>query len=105
MELYSDILRLEPFGEGNPEPVFGLKGVFFSDARPVGQDGRHAAFSFAGRGVPRAVWWGHGADAEIIRAHAATRYDVLFTLATSSYGSDASQPHLELRLVDVRPAL
>ena len=48
---------------------------------------------------------GHGADAEIIRAHAATRYDVLFTLATSSYGSDASQPHLELRLVDVRPAL
>ena len=105
MEFYSDILRLEPFGEGHPEPVFGLKGVFFSDARPVGQDGRHAAFSFAGRGVPRAVWWGHGADAEIIRAHAATRYDVLFTLATSSYGSDASQPHLELRLVDVRPAL
>ena len=30
---------------------------------------------------------------------------VLFTLAASSYGSDASQPHLELRLVDVRPAL
>ena len=77
--------------------------MFFSDARPIGQDGRHAAFAFAGRGVPRAVWWGHGADAEIIRAHAATRYDVLFTLATSNYGPDA--PRIELRLVDVRPAL
>ena len=53
--------------------------------------------------MPRAVWWGHGADAELIRAHAATRYDVLFTLAMSNYGPDA--PHIELRLVDVRPAL
>ena len=34
--------------------------------------------------------------------HAATRYDVLFTLATSNYGPDA--PRIELRLVDVRPA-
>ena len=102
MALYEDIRRLEPFGEGNPEPVFGFKGVFFSDARPVGQDGRHAVFSFAGRGIPRAVWWGHGADAESVRAHAATRYDVLFTLTTSDYGTDL--PHVELRIVDIRPA-
>lgn len=102
MELYEDIRRLEPFGEGNPEPVFGFKGVFFSDARPIGQDGRHAVFSFAGRGIPRAVWWGHGPDAENVRAHAATRYDVLFTLTTSDYGTDL--PHVELRIVDIRPA-
>ena len=101
MALYDDIRRLEPFGEGNPEPVFGFNGVFFSDARPIGQDGRHAVFSFAGRGLPRAVWWGHGADAECVRAHAATRYDVLFTLTTSDYGTDL--PHLELRIVDIRP--
>ena len=92
---------MEPFGEGNPEPVFGLKGVFFSDARPIGQDGRHASFAFAGRNLPRAVWWGHGADAEDIRAHSATRYDVLFTLATSNYRTDAH--HVELRIVDIRP--
>ena len=102
MDLYKDIRRLEPFGEGNPEPVFGFKGVFFSDARPVGQDGRHAVFAFAGRGMPRAVWWGHGAEAETVRAHAATRYDVLFTLTCSDYGTDV--PHVELRIVDIRPA-
>ena len=101
MELYDEIHGMEPFGEGNPEPVFGLKGVFFSDARPIGQDGRHASFAFAGRNLPRAVWWGHGADAEDIRAHSATRYDVLFTLATSNYRTDAH--HVELRIVDIRP--
>ena len=102
MDLYTLVRRLEPFGEGNPEPVFGLKGVFFSDARPVGQDGRHAAFSFSSRLLPRAVWWGHGADAEDIRAHSASRYDVLFTLAVSAFNSDV--PHIELRIVDIRPA-
>lgn len=103
MALVEDIRRLEPFGEANPEPVFGLKGVYFSDARPIGMDGRHASFSFAGRNVPRAVWWGHGADAEIIRAHAAMRYDVLFTLTSSDYGTEL--PHVELRIVAIRASV
>ena len=102
MEFYERLRGMEPLGEGNPEPVFGLKGVFFSDARPMGQDGRHASFAFAGRSTPRGVWWNHGADAEEIRRHSATRYDVLFTITTSEYGTDV--PHVELRIVDVRPA-
>ena len=37
-----------------------------------------------------------------IRAHSASRYDVLFTLAVSAFNSDV--PHIELRIVDIRPA-
>ena len=31
--LYADLRRLEPFGEGNPEPVFGLRGVTLREVR------------------------------------------------------------------------
>ena len=31
-KLFSDISKLQPFGQENPEPVFGLKGVIFKSA-------------------------------------------------------------------------
>ncbi|MBR4652108.1 MAG: single-stranded-DNA-specific exonuclease RecJ [Kiritimatiellae bacterium] len=101
-ELYDEMHRFEPFGEGNPEPVFGIRGVTFKDVRVMGMEGRHASFEFNDKDLARAVWWGHGADVEEIRSHANARYDILFTLALSDYGSDRPQP--ELRLVDMRPA-
>ena len=100
LEFFSQLRRLEPFGEGNEEPVFGLRAVRFRDCRPMGADGRHASFSFVNRDVPRAVWWGHGADVETLRAHAAP-HDIVFTLVSSDFGGDE---HLELRLLDVRSA-
>ncbi|MBO7689205.1 MAG: hypothetical protein J6V72_22705, partial [Kiritimatiellae bacterium] len=98
MELYDALRVLEPFGEGNAEPVFGLRGVRFSDARPIGSEGQHATFAFVNKAVPRAVWWNHGAEVEAIRSHDVPR-DVLFTLMVSDYGGD---PHLELKLQDAR---
>ena len=101
LDLCRDLEKLEPFGEGNPEPVFGIQNVAFADIRPMGIDGRHVSFTFANKSIPRAVWWNHGCDAEELRAHAAARFDLLFTLQTSDYGPDGPVP--ELRLVDVRP--
>ena len=100
LELYDALRVLEPFGEGNAEPVFGLRGVRFSDAKPMGSEGQHATFAFVNKSIPRAVWWNHGADVEAIRAHDVPR-DVLFTLLESDYGGD---PHLELKLLDARVA-
>ena len=103
LELCRDLSRLEPFGEGNPEPVFGLRNVAFSDVRPMGVDGRHLSFAFANKSIPRAVWWGHGHgdDVEELRSHSEARFDVLFSLQVSDFGKDGPVP--ELRLVDVRP--
>ena len=100
LELYDALRVLEPFGECNAEPVFGLRGVRFSDVKPIGAEGQHATFAFVNKSIPRAVWWNHGADVEAIRAHDVPR-DVLFTLLESDYGGD---PHLELKLLDVRVA-
>lgn len=89
--------KLEPFGEGNPEPVFALKGVYFSDVRPLGQEGKHLQVSLRGRDLPRAVWWNRGDLVEKLRAEASRPHDLMFTAEISTY----FEPHVELRLVSI----
>lgn len=99
MGLAGEISKMAPFGEGNPEPVFGLRGVVFSDVRLMGDKGRHAAFSFSDRRIPRATWWNRGSDAERIRSKSSSRFDVTFTLDVSDWGGE--EPHVELRIREI----
>ena len=97
LELAEELRQLEPFGEGNREPVFGLKGVLFADAKPLGMDGKHLSVTFRGSGL-KAVWWNHGDLVEKLRAESAAPHDVTFTLAVSDYG----ERHAELRITGIR---
>ena len=96
LELAEMLKRMEPFGEGNPEPVFGMKGLHLSEARPLGDEGRHMAVAFRERNVPRAVWWNGAARIEELRAASASAFDVVFSLETNDY----RERHVELRMVD-----
>ena len=96
LELAESLQLLEPFGEGNEDPVFGLKGVSFSDVRPLGADGRHLALQLRSAGL-RAVWWGRGDLVEPLRAAGSAPHDISFHVAISDYG----ERHAELRLVAV----
>jgi len=98
LELARDVRRMEPFGEGNPEPLFAIRGVRFADGgvRPLGPEGRHLSLAFAG-GCPRGVWWGHGDQIEALRARGSRPVDALVALEISTYGEE----HVELRVVDV----
>ena len=96
LDLAEHLQLLEPFGEGNEEPVFGLKGVSFSDVRPLGSDGRHLAVQLRGCGL-RGVWWGRGDLVEPLRASGFAAHDISFAIAVSDYG----ERHAELRLVSV----
>ena len=100
MELHSALAVMEPFGEGNPEPVLGLRGVAVSDIRLMGESGRHAAIAFADHRIPRATWWGHGCDAEALRSRSASKFDLSFTLDVSDWG--CGEPHPELRICGMR---
>lgn len=95
IELAEWITRLEPFGEGNPEPVFGMKSAVLRDIRPLGAEGRHLALTVNGM---RSVWWGRGDVVEELRRSSSAVRDVLFTVEESDYGSH----HVELRIVEIR---
>lgn len=41
LETAKQLKQLEPFGMGNPKPVFGMKGLEIHDMSGVGQDGKH----------------------------------------------------------------
>ena len=97
-ELVEWISRLEPFGEGNPEPVFAMRGAAIRDVRPLGADGRH--LSLVADGL-RAVWWGRGDLVEELRRDSARLRDVYFTAGLSDYGGT----HVELRIVDLKQTL
>ncbi len=41
LDFYQELVRFEPFGVGNPEPIFKVKNVELKDIRKLGQDGNH----------------------------------------------------------------
>lgn len=47
-ELYQRLSELEPFGCGNPRPLFACYGVILADTRTVGQQGKHLKFKVNG---------------------------------------------------------
>ncbi len=95
LETVEWLSRLEPFGEGNPEPVFVMRDVFLRDIRPLGMDGRHVSLVVDGL---RGVWWGRGEIVEELRRDSAKRHDVFFNVGISDYGG----AHVEIRIVSVR---
>ncbi len=103
LALHDELQAMAPFGEGNPEPEFGLRGVLFSGIRLIGESGRHASFQFADHRIPRAVWWGHGSLAERLRSRSSERFDITFTIEVSDWGG-GEEPHLELRIASLAPA-
>lgn len=95
IELAEALQRLEPFGEGNPEPIFGFKGVRFTDVRPLGSEGKHLSVVLSNR--VRSVWWNHGDMVEPLRAAGGALHDMTFTLVVSDFG----ERHVELRIVRI----
>lgn len=95
IEFVNSLMRLEPFGEENPEPVFAFRNVYFSDVRVMGNDGRHLQLTFSS-GL-RAVWWNKGELIEILRAKSHLPGDVLFKASISTYG----ETHVELKILSI----
>ena len=90
MTFAEELGKMEPFGEGNSEPVFLFRNAVPEDVRALGADSKHLSCTVGGM---KAVWWGRGDLVE--RLHVAAPRDVAFKIEISTYGS----PHVELRIV------
>lgn len=98
LELAEMIRKMEPFGEGNPEPIFALRGVPLAEVRPMRNSPKHLQVFLGGKAPLRGVWWNHGDDAESLRAGASNTKDIMFTLEISTFG----EPHVEIRVIAIR---
>lgn len=99
LELIDQIAQLEPYGHGNPEPVWVSRGVRVIDARTLGRERQHLKLRlFDGQTAVDALWWRH---AERLEAFAHNpRVDVAYTLSTNEY---LGKRRVQLIVKDVLP--
>ena len=96
--LLEGLSALEPFGSGNPRPVFHADAVAIVDG-PHTLKERHLRMTVQqGRSRFRAVAWGAAAHAEYIRARR-TALSLAFSLTENTYRGDT---FIELSVADVQ---
>jgi single-stranded-DNA-specific exonuclease len=93
--LVQELSLLEPFGAGNPPPVFRLQAVVPQEVRKIGKEERHLRLALGP--ALHALGWGF-AD----RDPGGGVLDLVFLLETNEY---QGQRQLRLNLLDLRPAL
>ncbi len=98
MEVYDALGILEPFGQGNPEPVWMARGLFPGTYRTVGKEQRHLQVSFqAGAVTLRAIGFHMGhRTSELNRP-----LDVAFRLKPDSFRGGSA---VQLVIEDMKPA-
>jgi single-stranded-DNA-specific exonuclease len=94
LPLAKGIRRLEPFGQGNPDPLFLLRGAKLENARVVGTDGRHLQATIGGR---KMIAFGLGEFA----GETHRPLDLAFTLGVDAWNG-IERPQLVVR--DMRAA-
>ncbi len=78
MKDIGDISALEPYGKGNPSPVFGDKGVEVVSSRFIGREKNHVKLSFRrGNSITDGIWF-NGSDRylSMVNAGNGTSYTV-----------------------------
>ena len=90
--------KLEPFGQGNPEPMFMVKNVKLLDIKPVGSKGEHLQFPIqCGDKKVKAIAFRFGEHLDKIVPN--TSYDIAFNLEINEWNG---YKNLQMRVVDMR---
>ena len=100
LEEAEQLERLEPYGAGNPRPVFALLGATAEAVQPVGQ-GKHLKLRLS-KGVSRFDAIFFSVTAEECGIVPGSRVDAAFYLQANTFRGATS---LQLQLIDIRPSL
>lgn len=97
--LMTEIKLLEPYGMGNPKPLFSTHGVRGSYAHQIGKEGQHLKFALDGVDESIDVLaWGRGEAAPLVNRE---RIDIAYF---PEYHVWREKRSLQLMLEDFRPA-
>jgi single-stranded-DNA-specific exonuclease len=100
MMLAEEIERLEPFGEGNPEPLIRTDGVRVVNPKRIGSEGTHLSASLENEGVfLNGVAFGMGDRLSIVLD--ADRVDLLFTPRIDDFWGERA---VKLYVSEMRPS-
>ncbi|MBR0280545.1 MAG: single-stranded-DNA-specific exonuclease RecJ [Oscillibacter sp.] len=100
LEQVRQLDRLEPYGAGNPRPVFALMGAAAESVQSVGQ-GRHTKFRLS-RGTARFDGIFFSVTEEECGIRADMRVDAAFYLQPNTFRGVTT---VQLQLIDIRPSL
>ena len=84
-DLWREVEMMEPFGEGNPAPLFASRMLILG-VQQFGRNSEHLRMTVRGEGmIPmEAIWWRRGALAERLRP--GTECDLCYKLDVNRYG-------------------
>lgn len=93
LSLFDKIKKFEPFGLGNPRPVFLLEKAILSNLRTVGSEGKHLKLAVDGISAI-----GFDLGRSIRELEEGTRADVVFTLDEDNW----RERKLQLKVLDLK---
>jgi single-stranded-DNA-specific exonuclease len=98
-DLFSEIRKFEPFGEGNREPVFLSRNMFLRSMKLVGNGQKHLKFSFqAGKSkIFEGIFWKGGERFSDFQV--GDELSVVFILRSNEWNGSRK---LELNIVDIK---
>lgn len=98
--LIEGIKRLQPFGEGNEEPVFLMKNLIIEDMKIVGNGSKHLKLSLRSQTSPKifeAIGFGLGDNSQGLEKGQAV--DIVFNLQEDEWNGNKK---MQLNLLDIR---
>lgn len=101
--LIEGIKKLQPFGEGNEEPVFLMKNLIIEDMKVVGNGSKHLKLSLRSQTSPKifeSIGFGLGDNA--LGLEVGNAVDIAFNLQEDEWNGNKK---MQLNLVDVRKAI
>ncbi len=100
-DLYAKLLELEPFGNGNPEPVFFSKNIAVAGYNLVGRERNHLKMKLKISGTQHDLMEAIGFKMREIadKLTSGSQIDIIYSLDENTWNS---KTHLQLRLKDVR---
>jgi single-stranded-DNA-specific exonuclease len=102
VELLDELSSLEPFGNGNIEPIFELKGMRVDEARRVGKDEKHLRMVIRDKNEAKMTLIAFSAPEKWLEVRVEEKVNVVVQLTRNEWGNRVS---VEGRILEIKTGL